>query len=341
MDICHVNLASGFSGGERQTLELIKHQISLNYRLIVVVNPKSQLATEVEKLNCRTVNAKNYFDAHKRNSSENCRLIHVHEGRAVYWALIQSKLFNIPYIITRRIDNPINKKWLSRVAYKNASALVGLSRKIVSLLSEKFRDSEIYVIPSSPILYPIDELQLAQLKQRFMGKYIVIQAANMFKHKGFAVSVEAASMLADSHPNIHFIFLGDGKEREALEARASELTNITFAGKQTNMGNWFALADLFIHPSYSEGLGSVILEAIAAGLPVIGTDVGGIPDIIEHNYNGLLIEPGKPKMLASAIVDIYSFSELTDSFKENNIIKLQEFSIASSAKKYRQIYNNV
>jgi len=341
MSICHVNLASGFSGGERQTLALIKHQLSIGYNLTVVVNPEGPLLNELKPLDCQVITAKNYLFAHKKQSSENCRLIHVHEGRAIYWALIQSKLFNIPYIITRRIDNTLSNKWLSRLAYSNASALIGLSRKIVSLLSEKYRNSEIYVIPSSPILYPINPQKIANLENQFNGKFVVIQAANMLKHKGFAVSVEAASILSKTHPNIHFVFLGDGKERALLESRASALSNITFAGKQSDMGSWFEFADLFIHPSYSEGLGSVILEAIVAGLPVIGSDVGGIPDIIEHEKNGLLIEPGEPKALVKAILKMYEDKTAVARYKKNNEVKLKEFSIASSAKKYQQLYNNL
>ncbi len=341
MNICHVNLASGYHGGENQTLQLIKQQISLGYNLTIVANPKSPFAAAVQKLNCKVVLCKHYLLTHQRSVTSACDIIHVHEGRAIYWALLQHKLYGIPYIVTRRIDNPMKKKWLANIAYGNAEVAVGLSREIVNKIHEAYPQLTTAKIPSSPVSYPIDAGNCAAIRQQFTGKFLVIHAANMLKHKGFNVTIAAAKLLQSSHPQIHFALLGDGKERHELEQQAQGLTNLTFMGKQNNMGDWFACADLLIHPSYSEGLGSVILEGLYAGLPGIGSNAGGIPDIIEDNVSGLLIKPGDAEALADCIVKIKQDPQLREKLIRGAQNKLQDFAIEHTATLYQEIYQTI
>ncbi|MFV0447203.1 MAG: glycosyltransferase family 4 protein [Vibrio sp.] len=339
--ICHVNLASGYHGGENQTLQLIKQQIKMGYQLTVVANPNSPFFHKVSELPCRVVACKHYLLQHAKSVTQGCSLIHVHEGRAIYWAWLQNKLHNIPYIVTRRIDNPLKKKWLANQAYSNASALVGLSNMIASRIQAAYPNKMLEIIPSSPVTYPVNEENVKLIKQQFTGRFLIIHAANMLKHKGFDVTLAAAKQLQESGSPVHFALLGDGKERTALELQAKSLSNVTFMGKQSNMGDWFAAADLLIHPSYSEGLGSVILEAMGSGLPVIGTNAGGIPDIIENNHSGLLIEPGDAHSLANAITKIRTDEQLREKLSTGRQQKLTTFLIEYTALRYQELYSRV
>lgn len=341
MKICHVNLASGYHGGENQTLQLIKQQLKLGYELTVVANPKSPFAKAVQELGCNCILTKHYLFKHRRSITQGCQVIHVHEGRAIYWALIQNLLFNIPYIITRRIDNPLKKKWLSNLAYEKADTLVGLSREIVSRIKSVYPNKPVECIPSSPVRYPSNEQNVSIIRQQFTGDYLVIHAANMLDHKGFDVTVEAARTLSKQDPSIHFALLGDGKIRSELEEKAHGLDNISFVGKQEQMGDWFAAADMLVHPSYSEGLGSVILEALDAGLPVAASKAGGIPDIIDHEKSGLLIEPGNAEQLAQAILDTKNNERLRTSILHGAKLKLKTFRIEYTAQRYEQLYANL
>ena len=341
MHICHVNLASGFSGGERQTLQLIKQQLKEGYQLTVIANPNSAFADEIKKLPCKLLLASHFFMQHKKSITDKCHLIHVHEGRAIYWAYLQSLLFTIPYIVTRRIDNPLKSKWLSNKAYEKASALVGLSNAIVEAINSRHSNATVQKIPSSPVVYPVNSQKLNDINNKFNNKFMVIQAANLLKHKGHQTSLEAARLLQYNHPNIHFVLLGDGPEREALEKQASGLVNVTFVGEQCDMGNWFAAADLLIHPSYSEGLGSVILEAMAAELPVIASNVGGIPDIIDDGKSGLLIEAGNSLQLAEAICQIESSLLLREHLLIGAKNKLSLFDISYTSKLYKDLYLSI
>lgn len=339
MKICHVNLASGYHGGENQTLQLIKQQIKLGYDLTVVANPKSPFADAVKALKCRYVPAKHFLLQHQKSVTQGCQAIHVHEGRAIYWALIQHWLYGVPYIVTRRIDNPLKNKWLSNLAYSRARTLVGLSKEIVSRIQHVFPNKDIHCIPSSPVRYPSDPVQIEAIRHRFSDAFLVIHAANMLGHKGFDVTIEAARHLSTQDNTVHFALLGDGTIRQDLEKQASGLSNVSFVGKQSEMGNWFAAADMLVHPSYSEGLGSVILEALEAGLPVAASNAGGIPDIIEDNQSGLLIESGNGEQLAQAILQVKNCDTLRTSLLAGAQEKLHTFRIEHTAQRYQALYS--
>ncbi len=341
MNICHVNLASGYHGGENQTLQLIKQQVKLGYQLTVVANPKSPFVDAIRKLNVKLVLASHFTKAHSKAITQDCSLIHVHEGRAIYWALIQHMLYATPYIITRRIDNKLKKKWLANLAYSKASAIVGLSTEIVQKIKNAYPTATTYKIPSSPVKYAVDEEKVQAIQNRFDGKFLVIHGANMLQHKGFDVSISAAKILEKSDLPIQICLLGDGPERQALEQQSKGLSNVSFEGKQKNMGDWFEAADLQIHPSYTEGLGSVILEGMGAGLPVIGSNAGGIPDIIDNESTGILIEPGDANALAKAITRVAKDADLRTLFIKNGQEKLKTFDINYTANQYAAVYEKV
>ena len=341
MKICHVNLACGCNDSDRQILQLIKQQLREGYDFIVVMNPKSELIQEVRKLGCKVVLAKHFTKAHSKKITQDCTAIHAHEKRAIYWALIQHLLYGVPYLITHRVDNLLSKQWLLSLAYNKAAALVGLNREMVLKIEEIYHHSKVYRIPSSPINYPIDQNKVDQIWNQFRGKFIVIHSAEMMKNKGFDDTVSAAKLLGVSNPRVQFLLLGDGPEREALEHEARGLTNVSFMGKQRDIGTWFASADLLIHPAYSENTGTVILEAIRAGLPIIGYDTGAIPDIIDHEISGLLSEPGNTKQLAKQINQLENNRSLRRKIQMGGKEKLKQFDIVYTSSLYKEIYTQI
>ncbi|CAG8999712.1 MAG: D-inositol-3-phosphate glycosyltransferase [Candidatus Celerinatantimonas neptuna] len=343
MKVLHVNLARGFSGGESQTLQLITAQQRLGYQLAVVAHPKSPLTTRIRALDIPVYECSHFFQCHRRGFCQGYQLIHVHEGKAVYWAALQSWLDKIPYIITRRIDNPVKNKYLLKQAYRNASAVVGLSQIIADRIKERTDHPKIHIIPSSPVIYPVDKAQVDIIKSRFNSPFLVIQAGNLLHHKGFDVTINAAKRLASEAPDIQLILLGDGPLREELETQAQGLSNVTFAGKQPreSMGNWFAAAHLQIHPSYSEGLGSVILEGMQSGLTVVGTRAGGIVDIIDDGKNGFLIDPGNSDQLADAILTLYRDPTRREKMAQTAKQSMKRFAIEHTAQIYGDLYRQI
>jgi glycosyltransferase involved in cell wall biosynthesis len=120
------------------------------------------------------------------------------------------------------------------------------------------------------------------------------------------VLLEAIARLTESGRSVSATFVGDGPRRAALEQLARKLgiaDRVTFAGGvgQDDIGRYYEDADVFCLPSFSEGLPVVLLEAMAAGLPVVASRIAGIPELIEHGRSGLLVPPGRADLLADAL----------------------------------------
>jgi glycosyltransferase involved in cell wall biosynthesis len=110
-----------------------------------------------------------------------------------------------------------------------------------------------------------------------------------------------------AQPSAALLLVGDGEDRARLERQAAQLgiaSRVRFAGAvpPEEIGPWLRASELFVRPSLSEGLGSAFLEAMACGLPVIGTRVGGIPDFLEEGRTGLFCDPQQPSTIATAIL---------------------------------------
>lgn len=338
MKICFSNLASGYSGGENQTFLLAKELINRGIELVAVSNPNSLLTDKFSNLGIPVIEVANPFSGHFQSYLKGVSLVHAHDGRAVHWAALHHCL-GTPYVITRRIDNPIKARFLTKLNYSRATALVGISSKICQVLEEFTGCPTVHLIPSSPVQYPFDEETVRRKRSLYKNKFIVVQAASLLEHKGFDISIKAAKIL--SNHGICFLFLGEGPFEKELRNLAEDAPNVVFFGKQKDMGNWFQIADCLILPSRNEGLGSVLLEAMEAGTPVIGTSVGGIPDIIKDQTTGLLIPPSSPEALANAILRLKTEPQLRNYLSYHASEFVRTLSIDKMAERYIQLYQEI
>jgi glycosyltransferase involved in cell wall biosynthesis len=137
---------------------------------------------------------------------------------------------------------------------------------------------------------------------------LVILIANMHSSvKGHLDLIDAAFQVCRAIPETRFLLVGDGKERPMIEERVKDADlsqHFLFLGRRTDIPELLACAEVSVLPSRAEGLPNVILEAMAAGLPVVATRVGGIPEIIVDEESGLLVPPNKPSALAKAIIRV-------------------------------------
>jgi glycosyltransferase involved in cell wall biosynthesis len=135
---------------------------------------------------------------------------------------------------------------------------------------------------------------------------IVGAAGRLSPEKGFGVLVEAASRVIRADPTIGFVHFGDGPLRAAVSRQISELGlegRFILAGFRKDLDLFTPHWDLAVLPSFTEGLPCIALEAFAAGVPVVATSVGGIPEVVEDGLNGFLVPPGDPPALARRILD--------------------------------------
>lgn len=160
--------------------------------------------------------------------------------------------------------------------------------------------------------------------------------------KDIATLVRAMAIVHQHNPNLLLSIVGDGPERDFLESLVNELglsSIVTFHGFRRDIPSVLKDIDIFTLCSLSEGTSITLLEAMASGKPVVVTEVGGNPAIVEPGVNGFLVPPGEPDTLAKALLQLADDSELRQSMAATNINKVTErYSIQAMTRHYEALY---
>ncbi|SDI92629.1 glycosyltransferase family 4 protein [Billgrantia gudaonensis] len=341
MRIAHVNLAKGFRGGERQTALLIEGLAARsNLQQVLVCRTDSPLRERLAHVaNLRFVAASHQLAGHVHVRKPD--IVHAHEAKAVHWAALHRLVKGTPYILTRRVDTPVKEKAVNRWCYRRAACRVAISRTIQRHLEARGW-GDVKLIPSAFSGLTSSQEATKCFRAGFPGKFLVGHAGALVdRHKGQRVLLKAARILEPRFPEMHFVFLGDGEDREALQHEASDLSNVTWLGFKENVADYLAGLDVFAFPSRNEGLGSVLLDVMDAGIPVVASNVGGIPDIVEHDETGLLIPNGDADALSEALVRLYRSPGLRDQLCRSARESLQTFCPESMADSYFSLYQSI
>jgi glycosyltransferase involved in cell wall biosynthesis len=151
---------------------------------------------------------------------------------------------------------------------------------------------------------------------------VVLCVARLSREKGHADLLRAFAVMKQTEPELplRLLLVGEGTERNRIGQLCRELNlteHVTLAGQQTDVNSYYAIADVFVLPSLSEGCPNVLLEAMAAGVPVVATAVGGVPEIVAHQHNALLVKPHNVTGLAAATLRILKEQALRDQLAAN------------------------
>jgi len=339
MLITHLNFAKGFRGGERQTQLLIEELSQLHYQQKLLVRKGSELTKrckDIQNLEIIEISKPYIFSLAQIKGTT---LLHAHETKALQFAYFVNILKKIPYIVTRRVDNPIKQNFLNSQMYSKAFVAVALSNAIKREILKVAPDAKTEVIPSAFTNTIVNQEKAEVIKSRFDGKFLIGNVGALDdKHKGQSYLIEAAKMLEKSHPDIHFLFVGKGEDEEKLKEQAKLLTNITFEGFVNNVNDYISSFNLFVFPSNNEGLGSILLDVMQLQVPIIATNVGGIPDIIENEKNGLLIPAKNPNAIKESILRLYNDAIFAEQLAKNAYKDIDKYSTQNMASAYTKIY---
>jgi glycosyltransferase involved in cell wall biosynthesis len=339
--IAHVNTARGYRGGERQTELLIQGLKSRGVRQALIARRGGALVQRVRDLDIevREVSGGPLSVAF---AASGMALLHLHEGRSVYGAYLRSLVSGIPYVITRRVDNPIGRHWLAHRAYRRAAAVAAVAPQIADIVRAYDPAIPVRVIHSGSTGFVVDAAKAAAIRAQFRGKFIVGHVGaldNAQKNQELIIAV--ARELERSHPELEFVLVGGGVDEAMLKAAAQGLTNVTFTGFVENVGDYLAAFDLFILPSNREGIGGILFDAMEQGVPVIASRVGGLPDIVHHGENGLLIEPARQDQLRDAILDLRGEPERRRAMGARGREVAKDFTADAMCRKYMDLYEAV
>jgi glycosyltransferase involved in cell wall biosynthesis len=179
------------------------------------------------------------------------------------------------------------------------------------------------------------------------GGRVALVASRLVPIKNVALAVDAMSIVARERPNLRLLIVGDGPLSATLESRVATLgltEQVIFAGRVEHraMPEWYRSADLFVLPSEFDNSPNVVLEAMASGLPVVATDVGGLRQYMQHGVNGDLVPAGDSTALAMAIARYTDDEDLSARVgRRNRDDVVAGFSWAQSARVLRSVYDRV
>ncbi len=346
--ICHINLATGFRGGERQTELLIRELAARGWRQRLVARKSDKLAAR-----CRDIGNLQIAEVLPNPllaalAARGTSLVHAHEARAVYSGWLLKRACNTPCILTRRIDHGSRDTRVRANAYRAADRVVAISQSIASTIELHYPEMRCPIVPDAHADMAQAFSEASDLCTYRKGetlasdKTIIGHLGELdHSHKGQRTIIEAARQLQESHPTLHFMLLGLGKDESEFRRAAEGLSNIEFVGFVDNVAPYLARFDLFVYPSLYEGLGSSLLDALSFGLPIVATRVGGIPELIEHGVNGLLIAPEKPRELIAALQRLLSDADLRESMSRENRQKATRYTAGRMASSYEEIYRDI
>lgn len=239
--------------------------------------------------------------------------------------------------------------WVDRLTQGSVAHHVCVSKDVAefSIQSSGLHTDKVVVIPNGVDTERFSQAQAVDLSQFGIpeGAKTVLFVGRLDRQKGPFILLAAVKGILQAHDNVHVLFVGDGPLRNPLHDWVREhnlAANIHFAGQQREIESFYQAADCLVLPSRWEGMPNVVLEAMAAGKPVITTTVEGTRDLISNHVNGLLIPPESPQELAAKLTML-----LTDPDQAANLGKAaqthiqKEFTWENTVKKYDRLYRSL
>ena len=265
---------------------------------------------------------KAFFDIWKLIKKNKPLIVHTHSSKAGLLGRLAAKFAGIPIIVHTPHGHvffgyfgPLKTKIfiiLEKLASRITDKIVALTNreKEDHLRLRIANDDKFIIIHSGIDLKKFKELSFNEKQnlKRDLGipeNILIIGTAGRLEPvKGPEFLIEAAKYIISKYPNTHFLFSGDGHLKQNLEERASELgieKNIIFLNWRDDVAKIISIYDVFVLPSLNEGMGRVLVEAMALGKPIVASNIGGIPDLVSHGKNGFLVPPKDPRELANCI----------------------------------------
>jgi len=175
--------------------------------------------------------------------------------------------------------------------------------------------------------------------------FIGVFVGRLTDEKAPEVLLESWMAVLRRYSTSQLVFIGEGEKRAMLEAKARQAglaESVVFTGQVDNVEDYLNAADIFVLPSIAEGMSIALLEAMAAGLPVVASRVSGTVDVIEHGRNGLLFEPGDVEGLVGCISSLIELPEQrTELGRKARETVEQQFSLDKTADAYVDLYESL
>ena len=288
-------------------------------------------------------------------------IVHTHTSKAGFIGRLAARLAGVPVVIHQPHGHIFYAYYgprrtafyvaLERLAARWTDRIVtlterGIDEHLVRGIGER---AQYRAVPSG---VPTAELRaaaptrgVARARLRLPDDaFVVVGLGRFVPVKGFDVLITALPTLAAAVPSTCVLLVGDGPERVALEAQAGRLgvrDRLRFTGVTPDIAVCLAAADVLAAPSRNEGMGRALVEGMALGLPVVGSEVGGIPAVIADGETGWLVPPGDAAALAEALVELGGDAALCAKLGAAAAARAEAFSSRVAHAAMRAIYDEL
>lgn len=322
----HINDQFTWRGGEHQVFYLLRGLNARGHRAELVAQPQSTMGERAREAGVTVHDMRMRGEADlvaarriaRLISRERYDIVQMHTAHAHMLGALACAFNSAPLcVVSRRVDFPINAGpfGIAKLKYYwRIDAYIAVCAAIKEvLIAGGVREDKIYVVRSGatpPKVVP-DKNAREELGVE-SGERLVGNVGALVDHKGQRYLIEAAPFVLERVPNAKFVIVGGGELERPLKELASRLNverRVILPGHREDVGSYYKEFDVFVAPSHMDGLNNSVVEAMMMRKPVIGASAGGIPEIIDHGKDGLLVPPKDPRALAEAIVDLLEHPE--------------------------------
>lgn len=356
LTILHLNHAIEWRGAERQTFWLSEQLTRRGHRSIIAAHPEGELAARASRqgLEVRTWPAhfgrrwgRIIWWIRALARRERVQIVHSHTARTVMFGVVAITGSAAKLVITRRVLPSIDNV-ASRWKYGRAAAIIAVSDAVARVLAGSgLPAARTVVIPSgidlSRSVVPASRETLAALGVP-AGARLVIMPAALDASKDPLTFVRAIDIARRSVTDLHVLLLGEGEMRAELEREVSErglAGMLGLPGHRRDVDALLAAADVVALTSRREALGTVLLDALAFGRPIVATAAGGIPEIVEPAGAGLLVPVGDAEAFAGALVRVLTDPGLAQRIAAAGRTRAADFDVAEVARRVERVYRAV
>ncbi|MEM6885939.1 MAG: glycosyltransferase [Verrucomicrobiota bacterium] len=335
--MAHSEASLGWGGQEIRVFEEMKAMRDRGHRMLLVAQPHSVIFTKAMEagfqVRAMTADRLKYpvsiLKLSRFFKTESVDVVNTHSSRDGYIAGIAARLAGVPLVIrTRHIDVDYPNKIISRFGFSTIPHHVTTtSQLIVQRLIEQLslNPDQVSCISTGIDLdhYANHQKAADTLRQDWLSgsaNQLVGMVTVLRSWKGHRIFLEAISQIKEDLPRTRYIIAGDGPMRELIESWIEELDLqecVELVGHRDDVAAVLAALDIMVLPSYAhEGIPQIVLQAQVSGTPVIGTTAGGIPEVIQNDETGLLVNRKDPEALGQAILKLSQDSELKKHLSE-------------------------
>ncbi len=358
MKILHTEWSDGLGGQEKRVLAEAKGMKGRGHEVMIACRDDSRIKDEAVRYGIET----NVFPFRRPYDIESILRLYVfikkgefdvvntHSGIDSWIGGISAKLAGTPLLVrTRHLNIPLKRNPLNFIHYlPDIYITCGEDMRIKLVKNCGFPEDRVMSIPTGvgEEFFRVKRDKEKGIKYGIPEDSPVITNVGILRSvKGHEVTFQAVRLVIKAVPEARFLIVGDGPARKRLESMVDELgirKYVIFTGYVSDIPEIYSFTDIAVLSSWSEGLPQSLLQAMAVGVPVVATRVGGVPEVVIHKETGILVEPGDYEGLASGVIRVMNEASLRECMvaKARELIK-SRYTVTHMLDKIESLYKDL